>query len=134
LGSDLLLGVRGDIALFLLIFPGALLLALSVAMIPVLLAAWILLMLVALSLLRLMAALLLGAFMKCRGQVLEGSDKMDSEIALGFVGFLNGLGHPLDRSGEVLQRGLDAFQGCRDALENLGVGICFWIAHESRLR
>lgn len=93
----------------------------------------LLMILALLPLLRLMAALLLGAFVQRRGEVLEGSDKMDTEIALGFVGFLNGLGDPFHGSGEVLQRGLDAFQGSRDVLENLGVGICFWIAHESRL-
>lgn len=116
------------------IFTGFLLFVRTVPPIPAILAAGILLVLLALPLLRLMAALLLGAFVKRGGEVLEGSDKMDTEISLGFVGFLNGLGHPLHCSGEMFQRGLDAFEGCRDVLENLGVGICFWIAHESRLR
>jgi hypothetical protein len=56
-----------------------------------------------LSLLRLMTALLLGALVEGGGEVLEGSDEMDAEIAFGFVCFLDRLGHSLDGSSEVVE-------------------------------
>lgn len=85
-----------------------------------------------LSLLRLMAALLLGALVEGGGEILEGSDEMDAQIALGFVGLLDRLGHSLDGSGEVVERCLDALEGGGDAFEDFGVGIGFRGAHESR--
>lgn len=85
-----------------------------------------------LSLLRLMAALLLGALVQGGGEILEGSDKMDAEIAFGFVGLLDGLGNSLDRAGEVVERCLDTLEGGGDAFEDFGVGIGFRGAHESR--
>ena len=85
-----------------------------------------------LSLLRLMTALLLGALVEGGGEILEGSDEMDAEIAFGFVGLLDGLGHSLDGSGEVVERCLDALEGGGDAFEDFGVGIGFRGAHESR--
>jgi hypothetical protein len=66
-------------------------------------AAVLLLILPMLSLLRLMTALLLGALVQGGGEVLEGSDKMDAQIAFGFVGFLDRLGHSLDGSSEVVE-------------------------------
>jgi hypothetical protein len=85
-----------------------------------------------LSLLRLMAALLLGALVEGGGKILEGSDEMDAQIALGFVRLLDRLGHSLDGSGEVVERCLDALEGGGDAFEDFGVGIGFRGAHESR--
>jgi|688.fasta_scaffold414021_2 hypothetical protein len=85
-----------------------------------------------LSLLRLMATLLLGALVQGGGEVLEGSDKMDAEIAFGFVGLLDRLGHSLDSAGEVVERCLDPLEGGSDAFENFGVGIGFRGAHERR--
>ena len=85
-----------------------------------------------LSLLRLMAALLLGALVEGGGEILEGSDEMDAQIALGFVRLLDRLGHSLDGSGEVVERCLDALEGGGDAFEDFGVGIGFRGAHESR--
>lgn len=85
-----------------------------------------------LSLLRLMAALLLGALVEGGGEILEGSDEMDAQIALGFVRLLDRLGHSLDGAGEVVERCLDALEGGGDAFEDFGVGIGFRGAHESR--
>jgi hypothetical protein len=85
-----------------------------------------------LSLLRLMAALLLGALVEGGGEILEGSDEMDAQIALGFVRLLDRLGHSLDGSGEVVERCLNALEGGGDAFEDFGVGIGFRGAHESR--
>lgn len=85
-----------------------------------------------LSLLRLMTALLLGALVEGGGEILEGSDEMDAQIALGFVRLLDRLGHSLDGSGEVVERCLDALEGGGDAFEDFGVGIGFRGAHESR--
>ena len=95
-------------------------------------AAVLLLILPMLSLLRLMAALLLGALVQGGGEVLEGSDKMDAQIAFGFVGFLDRLGHSLDCSSEVVERCLDALEGGGDAFKDFGVGIGFRGAHERR--
>jgi hypothetical protein len=96
-------------------------------------AAVLLLILPMLSLLRLMAALLLGALVKGGVEVLEGADKMDAEITFGFVGFLDGFGHSLDRAGEVVERCLDALEGGGDAFEDFGVEIGFRCAHERRI-
>jgi len=85
-----------------------------------------------LSLLRLMTALLLGALVEGGGEILEGSDEMDAQIALGFVGLLDGLGNSLDRAGEVVERCLNALEGGGDAFEDFGVGIGFRGAHERR--
>lgn len=77
-------------------------------------------------LLRLLAAFLLGPLVKRGGEILEGCDKMDAEIALGFVGLLDGFGNSLYGTGEVFEVGVDGFEADRDAAEKfveLFVGI-----------
>jgi hypothetical protein len=64
-------------------------------------ASWLLLTL--LVLLRLKTPLLISLLVKRRDEVLEGSDEVNAEISLGFMGFL-------DRFGDI-------FDGCRKALD-----------------
>jgi hypothetical protein len=83
-------------------------------------------------LLRLLAAFLLGPLVQCGGEILERGDKVDAEVALGFVGFLDAFGDTLDGTGEVLEVGVDALEAGGDAAEKfveLVVGIG---AHDGR--
>ena len=72
-----------------------------------------------LALLRLRSPFLLGPFMKCRGDILQGTDQMDSQIPFRFVGCLNRLCHTLHRTGKMFKRGLDSFQARGDITQKL---------------
>jgi len=96
---------------------------------PMVVASTLLLVLTVLPLLGLLAAFLLGAFMKGGGQVLQGADKMNAEITLGFMRFLDRFGNPLDGSVKMFEGCMDALQARGDALEEFRVGIGFWSAH-----
>lgn len=82
----------------------------------------------------LMAALLLGALMKRRDKVLEGPDKMGAEVALGFVGLLDRLGDILDGGRQAFQRGMDSLEAGGDAfemlVEKLGLPVGVGSAHD----
>lgn len=62
-------------------------------------------------------ALLLGALVNGGTEVLEGTDEMDSQITLGFVGLLDGLSNALDSTGEAFEGGVDRLEAVGDALE-----------------
>jgi hypothetical protein len=79
----------------------------------------LMLMLALLILLGLVTALLLGSLMKRGDKILQGADKVGTEISLGFVGLLNGLGDVFNGSREALKRGMDPLQACGDAAEEL---------------
>jgi hypothetical protein len=74
-------------------------------------------------LLRLGAAFLLGTLVEGGGEVLESTDEMDSQITLGFVGFFDRLGNPLDSTGEAFEGGVDRLETGGDALEE----FCVWV-------
>jgi len=62
-----------------------------------------------LVLLGLGAALLVSLLVKRRDEILEGSDEVNSEISLGFMGFLDRFGDILDGCRKAFERGIDAF-------------------------
>jgi hypothetical protein len=48
---------------------------------------------------------------------------MDSQITLGFVGFFDRLGNPLDGAGKAFDGGVDRLETGGDALEEFCVGV-----------
>lgn len=87
------------------------------------------LLLTVLVLLRLGAALLVGLFVKRRDEVLEGPDKMDAQIPFGFVGLLDRFGDILDGGGEAFERGVDALEARGDDFEEFGLLVVIGRAH-----
>lgn len=76
-----------------------------------------------LILLGLMAAFLLGALVKAGGEILKGSDKMNTEVTFRFVGFFDGFGDVFDGCSEAFKGGMDTLETGRDALEEFQLGI-----------
>ena len=124
-----LVRVRSRFAITAVIFLLLLHEGLAILLARVTVATSLLLILTMLSLLGLLATFLLSTFLQCRGEILQGTDKMDAKIAFGFMGFLNGLGNPLDGTGELFEGGVDTLEAGGDALEEVRVGIGFWSAH-----
>jgi hypothetical protein len=76
-----------------------------------------------LVLLGLGAALLVSLLVKRRDEVLEGSDEVNSEISLGFMGFLDRFGDILDGCGEAFERGMNAFEARGDSFEKFHLRV-----------
>lgn len=83
-------------------------------------------------LLRLLAAFLLRTLVKGGSEILEGGDKVDAEITLGFVCFLDRFRNSLDRPGEMLEVGIDALEAGRDAAEKIVELVVGIGAHDGR--
>jgi hypothetical protein len=124
-----LVGGRGRFTIIAVIFLLLILEVLAIILAGVTVAASLLLILTVLSLLGLLAAFLMSAFLQCRGEFLQGANKVDSKIAFGFMGFLNGLGYPLDGTGEVFEGVMDTLEAGSNALEEFRLGIGFWSGH-----
>ena len=78
-----------------------------------------------LVLLWLKTPLLIRFFVKCRDEVLQGSNKVYAEIPLWFVGLFDRFGDILDGCGEAFERGVDALEARGDAFEEFGLLVVF---------
>ena len=76
-----------------------------------------------LVLLRLMAALLVSLFVKGRDEVLKGSDEVNAEISLGFMGFLDRFGDIFDGCRKAFERGINAFEARSDSFEKFHLRV-----------
>jgi len=76
-----------------------------------------------LVLLRLMAALLVSLLVKGRDEFLECSDEVNSEISLGFMGFLDRFGDILDGCRKAFERGIDAFEARGNSFEKFHLRV-----------
>ena len=111
------------------VLEGAIIVALVAALVLMALLAVITAPLILEALLGLLGSLLLGPLVQGGGEFPQGVYKMHSQIALGFVGLLNGFGNRLDRPVKVLQREMDRLQAAGDVFEEFGVLIRFGRAH-----
>ena len=85
---------------------------------------WASLLLVTLVLLLgLSTTFLMGTLVQGGTEVLEGTDEVDSQITLGFVGFFDRLGDPFDSAGEAFEGGVDRLETVGDTLEE----FCVWV-------